>query len=88
MPQARQPGRVNLSQYAQVMGEVAAQHKAVFVDHCNAWRDGNARPGPPCPSSATDSTPYERGHHRIALKMIKDLRIFDADGRVCSLHIP
>ncbi|MET7642218.1 hypothetical protein ABZS83_00915 [Streptomyces sp. NPDC005426] len=32
--------------------------------------------------------PDERGHHRIVLKMIKDLRIFDASSRVCSLHIP
>nr|WSW66040.1 hypothetical protein OG461_07480 [Streptomyces sp. NBC_00995] len=32
--------------------------------------------------------PHERGHHRIVLKMIKDLRIIDSGSRVCSLRIP
>ncbi|MFE9724139.1 hypothetical protein ACFYQ5_11245 [Streptomyces sp. NPDC005794] len=32
--------------------------------------------------------PDERGHHRIALKMIKDLQIFDTGSRVCALSIP
>ncbi|MFJ2088749.1 GDSL-type esterase/lipase family protein [Streptomyces sp. NPDC087901] len=84
---AKWPGRVNLSQYARVMGEVAAQESAVFVDHYNDWLDGN---GGQVPLTLLNDGlhPNERGHHRIALKMIKDLRIFDASSRVCSLHVP
>ncbi|MFE9858024.1 GDSL-type esterase/lipase family protein [Streptomyces sp. NPDC005780] len=81
------PGRVNLSQYAQVMGEVAAQQNAVFVDHYNDWLDGNDGQVPL--SLLSDGLhPNERGHHRVALKMIKDLRIFEASSAVCSLNIP
>lgn len=84
---AKWPGRVNLSQYARVMGEVAAQQRAVFVDHYDDWLSGNGGQVPL--SLLSDGLhPNERGHHRIVLKMIRDLRIFDATGRVCSLHIP
>ncbi|WP_393062113.1 GDSL-type esterase/lipase family protein [Streptomyces sp. LN549] len=84
---AKWPGRLNLAQYAQVMGEVAAQQSAVFVDHHNDWLTGD---GGQVPLSLLNDGlhPNERGHHRIVLKMIKDLRIFDASSRVCSLHIP
>lgn len=34
---AKWPGRVGLSRYAQVMGEVAAAQDVVFVDHYNDW---------------------------------------------------
>ncbi|MEU9094013.1 GDSL-type esterase/lipase family protein [Streptomyces sp. NPDC048428] len=84
---AKWPGRVNLSQYARVMGEVAAQESAVFVDHYNDWLDGNGGQVP-LTLLSDGLHPNERGHHHIALKMIKDLRIFDASSRVCSLHIP
>lgn len=84
---AKWPGRVGLSQYAQVMGEVAAQRNAVFTDHYNDWLDGNGGQVPL--SLLSDGLhPNERGHHRVVLKMIKDLRIFEADSPVCSLHIP
>ncbi|MEU9199814.1 GDSL-type esterase/lipase family protein [Streptomyces sp. NPDC048332] len=84
---AKWPGRVNLSQYAQVMGEVAAQEKAVFVDHYNDWTDGGGGQVPL--SLLSDGLhPNERGHHRVALRMIKDLRIFDASSAVCSLNVP
>ncbi|WP_327708211.1 GDSL-type esterase/lipase family protein [Streptomyces sp. NBC_00464] len=84
---AKWPGRVNLSQYAQVMGEVAAQQKVVFVDHYNDWLTGNGGQVPL--SLLSDGLhPNERGHHRIVLKMIKDLRIFEASSAVCSLSIP
>lgn len=84
---AKWPGRVGLSRYAQVMGEVAAQQDVIFVDHYNDWLNGNAGQVPL--SLLSDGLhPNERGHHRIVLKMIKDLRIFDAGSRVCSLHIP
>ncbi|TXS38967.1 GDSL-type esterase/lipase family protein [Streptomyces sp. OR43] len=84
---AKWPGRVNLSQYARVMGEVAAQEKAAFVDHYNDWLSGNGGQVPL--SLLSDGLhPNERGHHRIALKMIKDLRIFDASSAVCSLNVP
>ncbi|WP_406456395.1 GDSL-type esterase/lipase family protein [Streptomyces sp. NBC_00876] len=84
---AKWPGRVNLSQYAQVMGEVAAQESVLFIDHYNDWLDGD---GGQVPLTLLNDGlhPNERGHHRIVLKMIKDLRIFDASSRVCSLHIP
>ncbi|HEY9330512.1 MAG TPA: GDSL-type esterase/lipase family protein [Streptomyces sp.] len=84
---AKWPGRVNLSQYAQVMGEVAAQEKAVFVDHYNDWLSGNGGQVP-LPLLSDGLHPNERGHHRIALKMIKDLRIYEASSAVCSLSIP
>ncbi|MEU1468127.1 GDSL-type esterase/lipase family protein [Streptomyces sp. NPDC005761] len=81
------PGRANLSQYAQVMGEVAAQQQAVFVDHYNDWRDGDGGQVPL--SLLSDGLhPNERGHHRVALRMIKELRIFEASSAVCSLNIP
>ncbi|SEC14143.1 Lysophospholipase L1 [Streptomyces sp. 2131.1] len=84
---AKWPGRVQLSQYARVMGEVAAQQNAVFVDHYNDWLTGNGGQVPL--SLLSDGLhPNERGHHRIALKMIKDLRIFEADSQVCSLKVP
>lgn len=84
---AKWPGRVNLSQYARVMGEVAAQQKAVFVDHYNDWLDGNGGQVPL--SLLSDGLhPDERGHHRVAVRMIKDLRIFEASSAVCSLNIP
>ncbi|MEV0917212.1 GDSL-type esterase/lipase family protein [Streptomyces sp. NPDC049967] len=84
---AKWPGRVGLSRYAQVMGEVAAQQDTVFVDHYNDWLNGNGGQVPL--SLLSDGLhPNERGHHRIVLKMIKDLRIFDAGSRVCSLHVP
>lgn len=84
---ARWPGRVNLSQYAQAMGEVAAQQNAVFIDHYNDWLRGNGGQVPL--SLLSDGLhPNERGHHRIALKMIKDLRIHEASSAVCSLSIP
>ncbi|MEK8145489.1 SGNH/GDSL hydrolase family protein [Streptomyces sp. M10(2022)] len=84
---AKWPGRVGLSRYAQVMGEAAAQEKAVFVDHYNDWLTGN---GGQVPLSLLGDGlhPNERGHHRIALKMIRDLQIFDTGSRVCSLSIP
>ncbi|THA62134.1 G-D-S-L family lipolytic protein [Streptomyces sp. A0958] len=84
---AKWPGRVGLSGYARVMGEVAAQQNTVFVDHYNDWLTGNGGQVPL--SLLSDGLhPNERGHHRVVLKMIKDLRIFEADSRVCSLHIP
>lgn len=84
---AKWPGRVGLSQYAQAMGEVAAQQNAVFVDHYNDWLNSNGGQVPL--SLLSDGLhPNERGHHRVVLKMIKDLRIFDAGSPVCSLHIP
>ncbi|WP_406422872.1 GDSL-type esterase/lipase family protein [Streptomyces sp. NBC_00873] len=84
---AKWPGRVGLSRYAQIMGEVAAEQNAVFVDHYNDWLSGN---GGRVPLSLLNDGlhPNERGHHRLVLKMIKDLRIFDATSRVCSLRIP
>ncbi|WP_405902500.1 GDSL-type esterase/lipase family protein [Streptomyces sp. NBC_00656] len=84
---ARWPGRVNLSHYARVMGEAAAQENAVFIDHYNDWLRGNGGQVPL--SLLSDGLhPNERGHHRIVLKMIKDLRIFEASSAVCSLSIP
>ncbi|WP_329209588.1 GDSL-type esterase/lipase family protein [Streptomyces sp. NBC_01708] len=84
---ARWPGRVALSGYARVMGEVAAQEKAVFVDHYNDWLTGNGGQVPL--SLLSDGMhPNERGHHRIALKMIRDLQVFDTGSRVCTLSIP
>ncbi|MEU9531787.1 MULTISPECIES: GDSL-type esterase/lipase family protein [Streptomyces] len=84
---AKWPGRVLLSQYARVMGEVAAQQNAVFVDHYDDWLTGDGGQVPL--SLLSDGLhPNERGHHRIALKMIKDLRIFEANSQVCSLRIP
>ncbi|MCX4794118.1 GDSL-type esterase/lipase family protein [Streptomyces sp. NBC_01242] len=84
---AKWPGRVGLSRYAQIMGEVAAEQNAVFVDHYNDWLSGNGGQAPL--SLLNDGLhPNERGHHRLVLKMIKDLRIFDATSRVCSLRIP
>lgn len=84
---AKWPGRVNLSQYARVMGEVAAQQNVVFVDHYNDWLDGNGGQVPL--SLLSDGLhPDEHGHHRVALRMIKDLRIFEASSAVCSLNIP
>lgn len=78
---------MNLSQYARVMGEVAAQQNAVFIDHYNDWLDGNDGQVPL--SLLSDGLhPNERGHHRVALRMIKDLRIFEASSAVCSLNIP
>lgn len=84
---AKWPGRVALSGYAQVMGEVAAREKAVFVDHYNDWLTGN---GGQVPLSLLNDGlhPNERGHHRIAVKMIKDLQIFDTGSRVCTLSVP
>ncbi|MEE1809250.1 hypothetical protein [Streptomyces sp. BE133] len=32
--------------------------------------------------------PNKRGHHRLAPKMIKDLRVLDIGSRVCSLRVP
>lgn len=84
---AKWPGRVNLSQYARVMGEVAAQQNVVFVDHYNDWLNGNGGQVPL--SLLSDGLhPDEHGHHRVALRMIKDLRIFEASSAVCSLNIP
>lgn len=84
---AKWPGRVNLSQYARVMGEVAAQQNVVFIDHYNDWLDGNGGQVPL--SLLSDGLhPDEHGHHRVALRMIKDLRIFEASSAVCSLNIP
>ncbi|MEU5821441.1 SGNH/GDSL hydrolase family protein [Streptomyces sp. NPDC047803] len=69
------------------MGEVAAQQNAVFVDHYDDWLTGDGGQVPL--SLLSDGLhPNERGHHRIALKMIKDLRIFEANSQVCSLRIP
>ncbi|MFB6988794.1 GDSL-type esterase/lipase family protein [Streptomyces sp. NPDC056304] len=84
---AKWPGRVGLSQYAQVMGEVAAQEGVVFVDHYTDWLSSN---GGQVPLSLLNDGlhPNERGHHRLALKMIKDLRVFDIGSRVCSLRVP
>ncbi|GGS64199.1 GDSL-type esterase/lipase family protein [Streptomyces griseoviridis] len=84
---ARWPGRTGLSAYARVMGEVAARQEAVFVDHHDDWLTGN---GGQVPLSLLDDGlhPNERGHHRIALKMIRDLQIFDTGSRVCALSIP
>ncbi|MFJ5721232.1 GDSL-type esterase/lipase family protein [Streptomyces sp. NPDC093149] len=84
---AKWPGRVGLSQYAQVMGEVAAQEGVVFVDHYTDWLSGNGGQVP-LPLLDDGLHPNERGHHRLALKMIEDLRVFDIGSRVCSLHIP
>ncbi|WP_405406044.1 GDSL-type esterase/lipase family protein [Streptomyces sp. NBC_01104] len=84
---AKWPGRVNLSQYAGVMGEVAAQENAVFVDHYNDWLAGNGGQVP-LTLLSDGLHPDQHGHHRIVLRMIKDLRIFDASSRVCSLRIP
>ncbi|MCX5143722.1 GDSL-type esterase/lipase family protein [Streptomyces sp. NBC_00338] len=84
---AKWPGRVNLSQYARVMGEVAAQENAVFVDHYNDWLAGNGGQVP-LTLLSDGLHPDQHGHHRIVLRMIKDLRIFDASSRVCSLRIP
>ncbi|MGW2591565.1 GDSL-type esterase/lipase family protein [Streptomyces sp. NPDC001515] len=84
---ARWPGRVGLSRYAEIMGEVAAQEKTVFVDHYHDWLTGDGGQVPL--SLLSDGLhPNERGHHRMALKMIKDLRIFDAGSAVCSLRVP
>lgn len=84
---AKWPGRTGLVHYARVMGEVAAQEKAVFVDHYDDWLAGN---GGQVPLALLNDGlhPNERGHHRLVLKMIRDLQIFDADSRVCSLSIP
>nr|WP_237521588.1 GDSL-type esterase/lipase family protein [Streptomyces sp. SID4921] len=81
------PGRAALSDYARVMGEVAAQQNVVFVDHHDDWLTGN---GGQVPLSLLNDGlhPNERGHHRIALKMIRDLQIFDSGSRVCTLSIP
>ncbi|MGW1188437.1 GDSL-type esterase/lipase family protein [Streptomyces sp. NPDC002559] len=82
---AKWPGRVGLSRYAQVMGEVAAQQNAVFVDHHTDWTgDGQV----PLALLNDGLHPNGRGHHRLALKMIQDLRVLDRDSRVCSLRIP
>ncbi|MEV6166055.1 GDSL-type esterase/lipase family protein [Streptomyces sp. NPDC052052] len=84
---AKWPGRVGLSQYARVMGEVAAQENAVFIDHYNDWLSSNDGKVPL--SLLNDGLhPNERGHHHIAVKMIKDLQVFDSDSRVCSLLVP
>ncbi|MFE6976020.1 GDSL-type esterase/lipase family protein [Streptomyces sp. NPDC057682] len=84
---ARWPGRVGLSRYAEIMGGVAAHEKAVFVDHYHDWLTGDGGQVPL--SLLSDGLhPNERGHHRMALKMIKDLRIFDAGSAVCSLRVP
>ncbi|MFJ6013853.1 GDSL-type esterase/lipase family protein [Streptomyces sp. NPDC092952] len=84
---AKWPGRVGLSRYAQVMGEVAADLGVVFVDHYNDWLNGGSGPVPL--TLLNDGLhPNERGHHRIAVKMIKELRVFEADSRVCSLRVP
>ncbi|MGW2108878.1 GDSL-type esterase/lipase family protein [Streptomyces sp. NPDC001948] len=84
---AKWPGRVGLSRYAQVMGEVAAAQNVVFVDQYSDWLNGN---GGQVPLSLLNDGlhPNERGHHRLALKMIKDLRVFDPGSRVCSLRVP
>ncbi|MHC3462760.1 GDSL-type esterase/lipase family protein [Streptomyces flavovirens] len=84
---AKWPNRVALSGYARVMGEVAAQRDVVFVDHYDDWLTGN---GGRVPLSLLNDGlhPNERGHHRIALKMIKDLQIFDSGSRVCTLSVP
>ncbi|MEU2678476.1 GDSL-type esterase/lipase family protein [Streptomyces sp. NPDC007107] len=81
------PGRAALSDYARVMGEVAAQQNVVFVDHHDDWLTGN---GGQVPLSLLNDGlhPNERGHHRIALKMIRDLQIFDSGSRVCTLSVP
>ncbi|MEV7956954.1 SGNH/GDSL hydrolase family protein [Streptomyces sp. NPDC058316] len=84
---AKWPGRVGLPQYAQVMGEVAAQESVVFVDHYTDWLSNNGGQVPLSPLN-DGLHPNERGHHRLALKMIKDLRVFDVGSRVCSLRIP
>ncbi|MFF9347645.1 GDSL-type esterase/lipase family protein [Streptomyces sp. NPDC014734] len=81
------PGRTGLSRYAQVMGEVAAQQNTVFIDHYDDWLSGDGGQVPL--SLLSDGLhPNERGHHRVALKMIKDLRVFDGGSRVCSLRVP
>lgn len=84
---AKWPSRAELGTYAQVMGEAAAQEKAVFVDHYNDWLTGN---GGQVPQSLLNDGlhPDQQGHHRMALKMIRDLQIFDSGSRVCSLSIP
>ncbi|MFD4034473.1 GDSL-type esterase/lipase family protein [Streptomyces sp. NPDC058637] len=84
---ARWPGRTGLSQYARVMSEVAAQQEVVFVDHYNDWLTGD---GGQVPLSLLNDGlhPNERGHHRIALMMIRDLQVFDTGSQVCTLSIP
>ncbi|MEU8710400.1 GDSL-type esterase/lipase family protein [Streptomyces sp. NPDC048565] len=84
---AKWPGRVELSGYATAMGEVAAQQNVVFVDHYDDWLTGN---GGQVPLTLLNDGlhPNERGHHRMALKMIRDLQIFDTGSRVCTLSIP
>ncbi|MGY0070832.1 hypothetical protein ACWZEH_29475 [Streptomyces sp. QTS137] len=69
------------------MGEVAAQEKAVFLDHYDDWLDGN---GGRVPLSLLNDGlhPDERGHHRIVLEMIRDPQLFDPAGRVCALSAP
>lgn len=81
------PGRVGLSEYAKAMGEAAAQEKAVFVDHYEHWLSGN---GGQVPLGLLNDGlhPNQRGHLHLAHKMIKDLRVFDRDSKVCSLAIP
>ncbi|WP_405722202.1 hypothetical protein [Streptomyces sp. NBC_00046] len=78
---------MGFSRYAQVMGEVAAAQNTVFIDHYNDWLTGN---GGQVPLSLLNDGlhPDERGHHRLALKMIKDLRVYGSDSRVCSLRVP
>ncbi|MFJ1676489.1 hypothetical protein ACIODT_16010 [Streptomyces sp. NPDC088251] len=69
------------------MGAVAAQQDAVFVDHYDDWLSGN---GGQVPLSLLNEGlhPNERVHHRLAPKMIKDLRLFDIGSRVCALRVP
>ncbi|MFF3291316.1 GDSL-type esterase/lipase family protein [Streptomyces sp. NPDC003023] len=82
---ARWPGRVGLDRYAQVMGEVAEQERTVFVDHYRHWTAGGQVP---LELLADGLHPDEQGHLHLVHKMIRDLRVFDADSKVCSLVIP
>lgn len=82
---ARWPGRVGLDRYAQVMAEVAEQERTVFVDHYRHWTAGGQVP---LELLADGLHPDERGHLHLVHKMIRDLRVFDADSKVCSLVIP
>ncbi|SDC50976.1 GDSL-type esterase/lipase family protein [Streptomyces prasinopilosus] len=84
---ARWSGRAELWRYAQTMGEVAAQEKAVFIDHHDDWLNGN---GGKVPLSLLNDGlhPNQRGHHRIVLKMIRDLQLFDPASGVCTLAVP
>jgi lysophospholipase L1-like esterase len=82
---ARWPGRVGLDRYAQVMAEVAEQERTVFVDHYRHWTAGGRVP---LELLADGLHPDEQGHLHLVHKMIRDLRVFDADSKVCSLVIP